>query len=80
MKILTAREKSQNSVRESEFLYVKKLEKRPKIRFTHTFDFHGKKKNAALIITEKEFIDVPPLQGFKGETHQSLLKNCLLWY
>ena len=44
MKILTAREKLQNSVRESDFLYVKKLEKRPKIRFTHTFDFHGEKK------------------------------------
>ena len=45
MKILTAREKLQNSVRESDFLYVKKLEKRPKIRFTHTFDFHVAKKN-----------------------------------
>ena len=33
-----------------------------------------------LISTEKEFIAVPLLQGFKGETHQSLLKNCLLWY
>ena len=39
-----AREKLQNIVRESDFLYVKKLDKRPKIRFTHTFDFHGKKK------------------------------------
>ena len=41
--ILTAREKLQKSVRESDFLCVKNIKKRPKIRFTHTFDFHGKK-------------------------------------
>ena len=45
MKNYSAREKLQNSVRESDFLYVKKLKKRPKIRFTHTFDFHVEKKN-----------------------------------
>ena len=45
--ILTTREKLQKSVRESDFLCVKKIKKRPKIRFTHTFDFHGKKKKAA---------------------------------
>ena len=39
------REESGKSVRESDFLCVKKLQKRPKKRFTHTFGFHaGKKK------------------------------------
>ena len=48
MKNGTAREKLQKSVRESRFLYVKKLEKIPKNSFTHTFDFHvGKKKTLA---------------------------------
>ena len=44
-KIWTVREKLQKSVRESDFLYVKKLEKRTKNSFTHTFDFHVGKKN-----------------------------------
>ena len=38
----SAREKLQNSVRESDFFCGKKLKKGKK-RFTHTFDFHGEK-------------------------------------
>ena len=41
------REKCEKSVRESDFLSVKKFQKRQKKRFTHTFDFHAGKKNTA---------------------------------
>ena len=40
----SVREKSEKNVRESNFLPWKKPKKRPKMAFTHTFGFHGKKK------------------------------------
>ena len=39
------REISYKSLREKRLTYVKKMEKRPKNRFTHTFIFHVEKKN-----------------------------------
>ena len=39
-----AREELQKNVRESGFLSVKKVQKHPKLSFTHTFDFHAGKK------------------------------------
>ena len=39
------------SVREKIFPSVKKTEKGPKMAFTGTFDFHGKKKNTAAHVT-----------------------------
>ena len=41
----SVREKSEKNVRESNFLPWKKPKKRPKMAFTHTFGFHGKKKH-----------------------------------
>ena len=47
-KVRPFRENFQKSVRESDFLSVKKSKKSPKKSFTHTFDFHaGKKKRWA---------------------------------
>ena len=52
--MFTTRENLQKSVRESDFLSVKKLKNWPKNRFTHTFDFHAeKKKNTGFLGTSK---------------------------
>ena len=47
-KFFSARENFQKSVRESDFLSVKKPKNWPKKSFTHTFDFHAGKKNTVI--------------------------------
>ena len=45
VKIGNAREKILKSAREMQKVTVKKTQKEPKMAFTGTFDFHGKKKH-----------------------------------
>ena len=80
-KFWTIREKLQKSVRESDFLYVKKLEKRTKNSFTHTFYFHVGKKNTELDGVRSLALPPPPpniwLEGALGcKTSAYLLSWC----